>query len=61
MGGGYLTYRSDRIYEGDVVMVFHQESNKYLAVGTGGMLKWNPARPSATCGYFTIGGQPVFQ
>eukprot|EP00611_Tribonema_gayanum_P020065 TRINITY_DN359_c0_g1_i4.p1 TRINITY_DN359_c0_g1~~TRINITY_DN359_c0_g1_i4.p1 ORF type:complete len:526 (-),score=97.00 TRINITY_DN359_c0_g1_i4:608-2143(-) len=53
-GGSTGTFRSDRIYDGDTVRVYHQEADRHLCTSSGGMLKWTTASPSAAAGYFVI-------
>jgi hypothetical protein len=56
VGGSSSTFKSDCLYEGDVVLVFHREAGKYLAIGRGYWLVWQQKAPSAADGHFVLTG-----
>ncbi|CAM9718290.1 unnamed protein product, partial [Ectocarpus fasciculatus] len=55
VGGGEGTFRSDYLYDGDVIVLHHPESRKFVRIGRGWALGWS-SKASASKIHFVVSG-----
>eukprot|EP00752_Nemacystus_decipiens_P007824 g6989.t1 len=55
VGGSSGTFRSDYLYEGDVIVLHHPESRKFVRIGRGWALGWS-SKASASKIHFVVKG-----
>ncbi|CAN0079411.1 unnamed protein product [Pylaiella littoralis] len=58
VGGGEDTFRSDYLYEGDVIVLHHPASHKFVKIGRGWTLGWSSKAPASKIHFVVKGTEP---